>query len=118
MVSASCVLGASNIQQHITRSSCWRVLCASSRVSETSKNNPAAARRNRRLDCFVASAFRLRSLSYGGQVARCNDALLTPKTNRGLRQGADGGRVLHRTAPRDRDEMWELFFSPLLEDVC
>src|SRR6266446_5484129 len=23
-------------------------------------------------------------------------------------RGADGGRVLHRTAPRDRDAMWEL----------
>ncbi len=52
------------------------------------KNNPAAARRNRRLDCVVAFAFRLRSLSYGGQVAPCNDELLTSKTNRGLRQGS------------------------------
>lgn len=53
MVSASCLLGASNIQQHITRSSCWRALCASSRASEISKNNPAAARR---MEDWIASS--------------------------------------------------------------
>src|SRR5712671_189442 len=31
-----------------------------------------------------------------------------PKTSAASARGADGGRVLHRTAPRDRDVMWEL----------
>jgi hypothetical protein len=33
---------------------------------------------------------------------------LPPKTTAASARGADEGRVEHRTASRDRDEMWEL----------
>jgi hypothetical protein len=52
------------------------------------KKQSGSGEAKKRLDCFAASAFRLRSLTYGGQVARCSEALLTSKTNRGLRQGS------------------------------
>jgi hypothetical protein len=35
----------------------------------------------------------------------------TPKTTTAPVRGADGGRVLHRIASRDRDVMWELFIK-------
>src|ERR1700724_4842447 len=39
----------------------------------------------------------------------CSNSQASPKLTAASARGADGGRVEHRIASRDRDEMWELF---------
>jgi hypothetical protein len=86
MVSASRVVGAPATFSNTLRDRHVGALCPSGRASEIFKQSGSGEAKKTGL--LRASAFRVRSLSYGAQVARCSDALLASKTNRGLRQGS------------------------------
>jgi hypothetical protein len=57
---------------------------------------------------------------WGTKCRLLHQLLPVAQTSAASARGANGGRVLHRTAPRDRDEMWELLshLSRKGEGVC